>query len=506
MSNGRFDITQMSAMAPSVTTTAAPLPPAHAVRGRRRVQSASSWALAWLAVDATTFAAAAGASMVVAAGGVVVWRFDAWTLAFALLSLSLFAQRGLYRVRIKLTALDDLRSVAGAVTFAAMAVLTARLVADGSPAFALDIARPWAFALVYVGGGRVALCWSQAKARSAGEALRPTLLIGTGRVARLLARRLEERPEYGLRPVAFLDDAPLRDAEDDVPLPVAGGSADLETVVDDFGIEHVIVTFASLGDEELLELANRAEGCGVAVSIVPRLYEKFPERMTIEHLGALPLLTAHPSDPKGWQFRVKYAMDRVVAAVLVLLASPVLLACAAAVRLTMGGPVLFHQKRVGLDGKEFDMLKFRSMRNVPAAGEADAAWLAKQLGGATEAPVVFDADNRRTPVGTFLRRTSLDELPQLLNVLKGDMSLVGPRPERTAYVQQLEGRIYRYGDRHRVKSGITGWAQVHGLRGDTSLGDRVEWDNFYVENFSLWLDLKILAMTAWAVLGAANAK
>ena len=158
-------------------------------------------------------------------------------------------------------------------------------------------------------------------------------------------------------------------------------------------------------------------------------------------------------------------------------------------RLSSPGPIFFRQRRVGRDGRSFDLLKFRSMRGS-AAAEGGASSRA-----AGRAPGGVEGVDRRTRVGRFLRRTSLDELPQLLNVLRGEMSLVGPRPERPEFVELFGHDIDRYGDRHRVKSGITGWAQVHGLRGQTSLADRVEWDNYYIENWSLWLDLKILLMT-----------
>jgi len=171
-----------------------------------------------------------------------------------------------------------------------------------------------------------------------------------------------------------------------------------------------------------------------------------------------------------------------------------------AVRLSSRGPIFFVQDRIGLDGREFRMLKFRTMRMGEPGEEQDAAWAARILGEEAELPAVSGDDDRRTAVGRLMRRWSLDELPQLLNVLRGDMSLVGPRPERTGYVRAFEQHVYRYGDRHRVKSGLTGWAQVNGLRGETALDDRVEWDNYYVENWTPWLDIKILLLTPMAVL------
>ena len=196
---------------------------------------------------------------------------------------------------------------------------------------------------------------------------------------------------------------------------------------------------------------------------------------------------------------IKHASDRVVALALLIAFAPVFVAAAIAVRLSSRGPVFFRERRVGRDGKVFDFYKFRSMR--VARGPADTGLnsaLDFLLGGDT-APGGVEGADRRTAVGRFLRGTSFDELPQLFNVLRGDMSLVGPRPERPEFVELFRQDIIRYGDRHRVKSGITGWAQVHGLRGQTSLAERVEWDNYYIAHWSLGLDLKILALTVVAL-------
>jgi len=220
--------------------------------------------------------------------------------------------------------------------------------------------------------------------------------------------------------------------------------------------------------------------------------------VSLEHLGGLPLFGLHTIDPQGWQFANKHVIDRVLAAAGLVVLSPLLLSLALAVRLSSPGPVLFRQRRIGRDGRDFEMLKFRSMRPVEAitdpADSSNVVALHPDIG-----PGGIEGADRRTAVGRLMRSTSMDELPQLLNVVKGEMSLIGPRPERPDFVDLFGSRIARYSDRHRVKSGITGWAQVHGLRGKTSLRDRVEWDNYYIENWSLVLDLKILAMTVAAV-------
>jgi exopolysaccharide biosynthesis polyprenyl glycosylphosphotransferase len=245
---------------------------------------------------------------------------------------------------------------------------------------------------------------------------------------------------------------------------------------------------------------------GVDVALVPRLFEEVSHRVAVDHLGGIALLRIGQIDPKGWQFEAKYALDRLVGVLMVLAMAPLLLVIALLVKLSSAGPVFFRQKRVGIDGHEFEMLKFRTMRPAAEGTENDAAWAARALGAEDDDAVADASEDRRTRIGMFLRRWSLDELPQILHVLNGDMSLVGPRPERVGYVRAFEQHVYRYGDRHRVKSGLTGWAQVNGLRGETSLQDRIEWDNYYVENWSPLLDLKILVLTLPAVFGGRGAQ
>jgi exopolysaccharide biosynthesis polyprenyl glycosylphosphotransferase len=214
--------------------------------------------------------------------------------------------------------------------------------------------------------------------------------------------------------------------------------------------------------------------------------------MEVEHIGGMPLLGLRSVDPKGWQFAIKHAIDRTTAALGLLVLSPLLVVLAAGVRLSSPGPVLYRQRRIGRDGRDFSMLKFRSMRMAATSAALDL--------GPDTAPGGIEGDDRRTGIGKLMRRTSLDELPQLWNVVVGEMSIIGPRPERPEFVAEFGERLERYKDRHRVKSGITGWAQVSGLRGRTSLVDRIEWDNYYIENWSLWLDVKIVILTFGAVL------
>jgi exopolysaccharide biosynthesis polyprenyl glycosylphosphotransferase len=486
------------------TSAAAPQPvtaPGHAVERRRDHLAArlglrpdGAWALARFSLDLAMLCAAAIASALGSGAARVEVAPIGWVGLFALLVLGAFAARGMYRPRLRAELLEDLRGVVVATSLAAMAVLTLRELTTDVPDLAAQVIRPWAFATVYLAAGRVALHWSQSQSRRHGEALRPTLIVGAGRIGRLTAKRLLEQPELGLKPIGFIDKEPMWVPEDGTVLPVLGASWDLDRVVEEHGVQQVIVAFSTAPDEVLLRLFRRCEELGVSVAFVPRLFEKVTGRLTVDYLGGLPVLAARAPNPRGWQFAIKYAADRMAAVGLLLLLAPIMIVAALGVFVTLGRPVLFRQLRVGRDGRQFEMLKFRTMWE-PDQLEEGAVELARDT-----APGGVEGLDRRTPFGALLRRTSIDELPQLLNVVKGEMSLIGPRPERPKYVGLFEQSVYRYGDRHRVKSGITGWAQVNGLRGKTSLADRVEWDNYYIENWSLWLDFKILLLTAVAVL------
>jgi exopolysaccharide biosynthesis polyprenyl glycosylphosphotransferase len=468
---------------------------------RRRSQGvglrpSTTWALARLTLDAAMLVTAGVAATMGSAAAGVSATPGKWLVLFSLFVAALFAARGMYGSRLRFEMLEDVRVVFTATSLAAMGVLSARELAGDPPDLAAQTIRMWAFATAYLAAGRIALHWSRAKAHRHGEALRPTLIIGAGKVGRLTAKRLLEHPEIGLKPIGFLDKDPMVAEDDALPMPVLGASWDLDRVAAQHDVQQVIITFSRAPHEVLLRLVKRCEELGLQVAFVPRLYEKITSKLTIEHLGGIPFISARPTNPKGIQFVIKYAVDRLVAALFLILMLPLMLPAALAILVTLGRPLFFRQLRVGRDGRTFEMLKFRTMK---PATEGPLGEDLMDLPPDT-APGGVEGDDRRTRLGTVLRRASIDELPQLLNVLKGEMSLIGPRPERPEFVGIFEQSVYRYTDRHRVKSGITGWAQVHGLRGKTSLSDRVEWDNYYIENWSLWLDLKVLLLTFLAVV------
>jgi exopolysaccharide biosynthesis polyprenyl glycosylphosphotransferase len=457
------------------------------------VRPAADFVLLWTAV-------------IVALGGVHatlhVSSLRAPLLALPPLVMGLFYLRGLYRTRLRALVLDGIIPVLSGVSVAAMAVATLGLLFNGNVPSQGAWVRAWLFSLVGVGLGRIVLSVAQRLARKRHLVGKSVLIMGAGVVGAQVARRLDAHPEYGLVPIGFLDEDPRSVAEvGGRDVPVLGTIDDLDETVAHTGVRYLIVAFSSVADARVSRLIQRCQELGVDVSVVPRMFDTINDRVGYDTVGGLPLLSFNAVDPKGLQFALKHALDRVLALVLLILASPVILLALIAVRLSSPGPAFFRQRRVGRDGKEFEFYKFRSMRVAPeeddAQGEGHGA--VDFLLAGDVAPGGVEGEDRRTAVGRFLRGSSLDELPQLFNVLRGDMSLVGPRPERPEFVELFRQDIIRYGDRHRVKSGITGWAQVHGLRGQTSLAERVEWDNYYIAHWSLGLDLKILALTVVAL-------
>jgi len=423
-------------------------------------------------------------------------------VVFDMVVIALIASWHGYRPRLRLDALDDLRMIFTSTAVATMTVVSINVIfADEEPSTYAAL-RLWIIATVVLAVGRLTsnlvIAWRRESSRSATT----TIIVGAGRVGRLTASRLLGHPEYGLRPIGFLDAEPMEISGRPLSLPVLGTSANLAQVVATQNVECAVVAFSTDSHDDLLELLDECERLGIQALVVPRLFERVPSRVHVTHVGALPLLEMRPTSPHSIQFAVKYAIDRIAAVLLLVALAPFLLAISVAVRISLGRPILYRQDRVSLDGRRFTMLKFRTMEHGDDSGD-DAETDAET--GAELAPGGVEGIDRRTRVGAVLRRWSLDELPQLVNVAKGEMSLVGPRPERPGYVEYFRDHVRRYDGRHRTKAGITGWAQIHRLRGQTSISDRVEWDNYYIENFSLWLDFKILLYTIpEALKGRAN--
>jgi exopolysaccharide biosynthesis polyprenyl glycosylphosphotransferase len=452
-----------------------------------------SWTRIALCADAFMLLLAVAAALFGAAAADV--HATTWpAFVFPPLVIALLGIRGVYRAKITVQYLDEVGHVVGACSVAAMSIIAVSVFTAGTGEQAELLARVWVFGMVYLAGSHYVLNITQRKARVERAVAVPTLIFGAGKIGAQVERRLDEKPELGLRPVGYVDPYPPSDEQ--VPgrrVPILGSPDDLEGIVERTGAKHVVMAFMSSrgSDATLVPIVRKCDELGLDVSLVPRLFESINVRVKLEHIGGMPLYRLRAVNPKGWQFAIKHALDRAMAAILIVLLAPLLICALLAVKFSSPGPVFFRQRRVGRDGKPFDLLKFRSMRLTDPAPKSKVKMLLPE----DTAPGGVEGTDRRTAIGKLIRRLSIDELPQLFNVLKGEMSIVGPRPERPEFVELFERRVTRYDDRHRVKAGITGWAQVHGLRGKTSLSDRIEWDNYYIENWSLWLDLKILLLT-----------
>jgi Undecaprenyl-phosphate glucose phosphotransferase len=314
------------------------------------------------------------------------------------------------------------------------------------------------------------------------------IIVGTGRVARTTARALRRASWMGIRPLGFVEDQPSRWTSD---LDILGTTADLPVLVSKYQVEHVFIALPLSRYHEARRVFDVLSETLVEVRLVADVPNLAGVSLTTANLDGLPVVGLRENPHFGLNVVVKRCMDVTLSLLALVLLSPVLAVIALLVKVTSRGPVLYRQERCGLNGRLFQMLKFRSMR-MDAEAQTGAVWARKD-------------DPRRTPLGTFLRKTSLDELPQLWNVLRGDMSLVGPRPERPHFIQQFRRTIPNYMARHCVKAGITGWAQVHGWRGNTSLRKRVQYDLYYITHWTPLLDLRILWMTVFHGLFHRNA-
>ena len=306
------------------------------------------------------------------------------------------------------------------------------------------------------------------------------IVLGGGLIGRRVVRTLQQHLEYGIDVVAVVDDDPLF-RTDELGVPVVSSAKPLTEQIIERDVEVVIVAFSTADQGQLVKAIREAQQAGATVWLVPRFFELGVATKKHDHLWGLPVVRLNRPAMSRPEWMFKRVFDVVASAIGLVVTAPVMAFVAAAVAIESGRPFLFRQQRVGRSGKPFHILKFRSMTQVPL-DQQSTEWS-------------DTAEQRVTKVGRFIRATALDELPQLLNVLKGDMSLVGPRPERPHFVEQFSDLYPTYGIRDRVPVGVTGWSQVNGLRGDTSIEERAIFDNYYIEHWSLAEDLKILLRT-----------
>jgi exopolysaccharide biosynthesis polyprenyl glycosylphosphotransferase len=388
---------------------------------------------------------------------------------------------GLYQVRRDRSRVDEAVAVVVATALATLVLAGLATFYRGFSYSRLVLVLFFAIDVTFVTVGRLTIrSWLEAAWRR-GIGVRQALVVGAGRLGRAVVDKLLEHPETGLRVVALTDDDPAKQGTRYRDVPVAGPTEETGHLVGQYRVGTVFLALPLEAHRRMLEIVRQVAREGIEIRVVPDLLQYITFRAGVEDLDGLPVVHLTEVPLSGWQSLVKRLIDVAIALTglaVFLLALPVV---ALAIALEDRGPVFYSQERMGLDGRPFRIWKLRSMK-VEAERETGPVWAEPD-------------DPRRTRIGAFLRKWSLDELPQLWNVLRGEMSVVGPRPERPEFVADFKEKFPQYMLRHRVRAGITGWAQVHGWRGSTSLAKRIEYDLYYIENWSLGLDIKILWMT-----------
>jgi len=394
--------------------------------------------------------------------------------------VSLFFFTRLYHRQRGLSHVDEFYSVFVAVSVGTIISVAANafLIRNGPDYSRRMIVFSWILTIVLVTLGRLLysrLIWSL-QSRGIGGAR--VLIVGTGETGRILLQTMRRSPGLGYEVVGIVSQDSR--AEDN-GVPILGTTDELLSLVRSEHIDEVIIALPDATSREILPIISDCHRARVATRVYPSAFQLITSDLSIGHLGGLPLLTVRDTVLRGWRLTLKRAMDIMGSAVGLVILSPFMLVTALLIKLDSSGSAFYTQERMGLDEKPFQMVKFRSMREG-AENETGPVWAVK-------------GDPRRTRLGAFIRRYSLDELPQFINVFLGEMSLVGPRPERPVFVEQFKQIIPRYVERHQEKAGMTGWAQVNGLRGDTSIVARTKYDLYYIENWSILFDLKILIKT-----------
>ncbi len=388
---------------------------------------------------------------------------------------------GLYHVRRHRSRIEEGLAVLGATGLATLLLTALATLSRGFSYSRLVLGLFFCADVLFVFAGRTAIRRYLEEAWRHGFGVRHVLIVGAGHLGRAVIDKLLEHPEAGLRAVALVDDDPASHGTSYRGVAVRGPTARAGRVAEETGADTVFLALPLEAHRTMLDVLQDVGRTVPDVRVVPDLLQYITFRAGVEDFDGLPVVHLTQVPLTGWMSLVKRTLDIGLSACALIGLSPVFAVIAAAIRLEDRGPIFYRQRRMGLDGRPFEIVKFRSM--VPGAeDESGPTWASSD-------------DPRRTRVGRILRRWSLDELPQLANVLSGDMSLVGPRPERPEFVREFKEKFPQYMLRHRVRAGMTGWAQVHGWRGNTSLTKRIEYDLYYIENWSLSLDLKILWMT-----------
>ncbi len=406
-------------------------------------------------------------------------------------NITLFYATQLYHQRRVSSLLDMVRALVGTFTVGTLVTSALQEFIFKNTVLEVDYPRGmffyiWAICLVLLVFGRTFHRQLVLRWRRRGILRDNLLIIGTGASSQEIIHFLEKAPSLGYQVIGVVSNAnKLLPKGRFANIPVVGHHKQLPEILDRLQIEHVIVALPIEELEQLPEVIGLCRRGKVDIKVFPELLNQMIGDMSLDDMGGTRMVSVQDISLRGWRLSLKRGMDVFGATVGMLLFSPLMLLTSIVIRAQMRGPVFHIQQRMGLDGKPFPMIKFRSMRKD--AESRGPGWTVVN-------------DPRITRVGRVMRRTSWDEMPQLINVLLGHMSLVGPRPEQPYFVREFRRRIPRYMDRHQEKAGMTGWAQVNGLRGDTSIKERTRHDLWYVEHWSLWLDFKIILRTVYQIV------
>lgn len=422
--------------------------------------------------------------------------FDAYfygSLVIVPVWLLIFKTRGMYGDRRNVSLADEFFSILRLVTLGMLVVMSAAFFYRAFSYSRVVFGLLWLTSVIAIFIGRFFLYQVEKLLYRHGRELRNVVIIGDNETAELIYQKLYNHPLLGYRLVGYFADRAenkTRQALNGSPglhqLPYLGTPKDFPDRIHSGGIELVLIALTYNEYPKLSELVCECEGVNVEFMLVPDILEVMTGGVRVKEIEGIPFLKIKSLPMTTWGRIAKRTFDLLFSSALLIVFSPIFFLIAIAMKLESKGPVFLRQERIGIDGKSFEMWKIRSMK-VGAETETGPVWAKEN-------------DPRTTRVGTFLRKTSFDELPQLINVLKGEMSLVGPRPERPYFVNQFRSSVPKYLDRHLVKTGMTGWAQVNGLRGNTSLRERIRYDIYYIENWSLRFDIKILLKTIRALL------
>jgi len=458
--------------------------------------------LAWILAFYLRFQSELVAGLVPVTKGVP--QFGRYLLLLPLISLLwpvILYFHGLYQLKRGRSRIDEFFGILFSVLIASVLTLGATLYVRVYYRYQPEVAPRWEYSqavfalfvlldVLALNAGRWALRRYLERMWAAGYNVRRVLVAGAGELGQTVAETILAHRELGYRVVGFLDDGPARPSLTGVP--VLGTLADVTAVAAAHNVDQLYIALPLEEHAKLLQLIKSVSNECLDLKVVPDLIQYATIQAALEDLDGIPIISLNEVPLRGWSSMLKRGMDMVLGVLLLVVFSPLFALIAALIKLKGGsGPIFYHQERMSLDGKTFLMWKFRSMADG-AEQKTGPVWASAE-------------DPRRTPIGIWLRRYNVDELPQLINVVLGDMSLVGPRPERPPFVRQFKERIPQYMLRHRVKSGITGWAQVNGWRGNTSIEKRIEYDLYYIENWSLLLDVKILILTLFRGFGQKHA-